>query len=132
MLFVASLLMLLSKPIIVAYNLSPEAGETALVLIILHSILSMLIWPIAFTLPNSFRAASDVRFTMTVSIISMWIFRIGGSYFLVLYGNMGVIGVWLAMFLDWFIRCGIFAWRLISDRWLTKYKPLEIKEVGAE
>ncbi len=69
---------------------------------------------------------------MTVSIISMWIFRIGGSYFLVLYGNMGVIGVWLAMFLDWFIRCGIFAWRLISDRWLTKYKPLEIKEVGAE
>ena len=62
----------------------------------------------------------------------MWIFRIGGSYFLVLYGNMGVIGVWLAMFLDWFIRYGIFAWRLISDRWLTKYKPLEIKEVGAE
>ena len=128
MLFVASLLMLLSKPIIAAYNLSPEAGRIAFVLIILHSILSMLIWPIAFTLPNTFRAASDVRFTMVVSIISMWIFRIGGSYLFVLGGNLGVLGVWLAMFVDWFIRCGLFAWRFVGERWLTKYKPLEIKK----
>ena len=34
------------------------------------------------------RAANDVRFTMIVSLLSMWIFRIGFSYILAIYFNM--------------------------------------------
>ena len=34
----------------------------------------------------------------------MWAFRIGLSYVLVLWANMGVMGVWVAMFADWVFR----------------------------
>ena len=35
----------------------------------------MLLWPASFTLPNALRAAGDVRYTMTVSLFSIWAFR---------------------------------------------------------
>ena len=44
------------------------------------SICAVIVWPLAFALPNALRAANDVRFTMIVSLLSMWIFRIGFSY----------------------------------------------------
>ena len=64
------------------YNLSPAATDSAVELIVLHSLM-MVIWPLAFTLPNALRAASDAKFTMGISIFSMWAFRIGVSYLLV-------------------------------------------------
>ena len=36
---------------------------------------SLFFWPSSFTLPNILRAAGDARFTMAVSILSMWVFR---------------------------------------------------------
>ncbi|VAU69392.1 MATE efflux family protein [Klebsiella pneumoniae] len=35
--------------------------------------------------------------------------------------GMGVVGVWLGMFLDWAVRGALFYWRMVSGRWLWKY-----------
>ena len=51
-------------------------------IIVYHGICCMIIWPIAFNLPNVLRASNDVAFCMILSILSMWICRIGMSYVL--------------------------------------------------
>lgn len=124
------------KAIIGIYNIG-EASGTAYELIFYHSILAAAIWPLAFTLPGSFRSASDVSFPLIISAASMWVFRVGTSYFLALnsvsiFGlftvpgfGLGVLGVWIAMTIDWVFRAALFAWRHFSGRWLTKYKELK-------
>lgn len=92
------------------YKLSPAAGKLAEQLIIVHAF-AMIIWPLSFTLPNALRASLDAGFTMSVSVVSMWLFRIGAGYFLVRVMNLGVMGIWYGMFLDWAVRGSIFSWR---------------------
>ena len=122
------LLAVFGKPIISLYNLSPYSADLAYKLLMWHAVFTCTVWAIAFTLPNSFRASSDVKFPMVISIASMWIFRIGFSYLFVLYFDMGVMGVWYAMFADWIFRGSIFFIRFLSGKWLTKYKPPQATE----
>ena len=77
----------------------------------------LVIWPIAFTLPNTLRASNDAKFTMIVSVASMWIFRIGFGILMGSVFNMGVIGVWIAMFIDWFVRSIFFVIRYRKGKW---------------
>ena len=65
--------------IIKIYGLSEEASTYAYRILIYHSACVVTIWPLSFSLPNTLRAAADVRYTMLLSIVSMWIFRIGFS-----------------------------------------------------
>lgn len=130
----ASLLCLLSTPLLGLYNLSDEAFSLARIALFYHSAVSVLIYPLSFCLPASFRAASDVRFTMLVSIFSMWVFRVALAYFLAknsisFFGlltlpglNLGLMGVWYAMTADWGCRAALFLWRFLSGKWLTKYR----------
>jgi len=83
-----------------------------------------LVWPVAFSLPNSFRAASDVRYTMVISISSMWLFRVGCGYLLANFFGMGVWGIWIGMGVDWVFRAAMFAIRYLNGKWLTKYKKI--------
>ena len=106
------------------YHLSPEGSEMAYQVIVYHSIAAILFWPPAFTLPNALRAADDARFTMIVSIASMWIWRVGFSYLLGRYLHMGLLGVWAAMSVDWLFRAACFIWRVASGRWLINHKRL--------
>ena len=115
----------LSPVIVKLYHLSPESSSYATKLLLMHTITVCTIWPVSFTLPNAFRAASDVRYTMVISIISMWVFRVGLSYVFGKILGLGVIGVWLAMFSDWLFRGSIFTIRFFKGTWLTKYKPIE-------
>ncbi len=116
---------LFSKPLVGLYNLSPESSALARKLLILHCVSVCTVHPMAFCLTNSFRAASDVKFTMIISMISMWVFRVGLSYVFGKYMGMGVMGVWLAMVSDWTFRAIIFGTRFVRGTWLTKYKALK-------
>ena len=102
------------------YHLSPETLDIAFKLLFIHGFFVMVIWPVSFTLPNALRAANDARFTMSVSIASMWICRIGLSYVFGLGLGLGVVGVWLAMICDWFVRSAFFAVRFRGDRWTRR------------
>lgn len=131
---VAGLLCILSAPLLGLFNLSTESFETARRLIFYHSAVSAVIWVVAFCLPNAFRAANDIRFTMVVSVFSMWMFRVALAYILAqdtvsvwkLFSfpgmGLGVMGVWIAMTVDWVARTVFFLHRFLSGKWLTKYK----------
>lgn len=110
---------ILAPLIVKAFNLQPETARLAQQIIIYHSIAASIIWPMSFTMPNAFRAAGDVKYTMFVAIGSMWLFRIGLAYLFVLVFNVGVIGVWFAMFGDWIFRSTLFLIHFIKGRWLN-------------
>ena len=93
------------------YSLTPETLQTATLLIRVHSIGAIFLYPESFMLTNTLRAAADVKYPMVVSILSMWIWRVGFSYILGIYFHMGVLGVWVAMLSDWLCRSICFGLR---------------------
>ena len=124
------------RPLMSAYGVSEDAVELTIKLVLYHSIMAAAIYPLGFLLPTTFRAASDVRFTLFVSMISMWVLRVALAYFLALESvtlfnaitlpglGMGIMGVWVAMFLDWMLRSTLYLIRYLRGRWL-KSKLLE-------
>ena len=97
---------------------TPGAYEAALQVEKIYCLLSVLFWMPSFGLPNILRAAGDARFTMTVSIISMLVLRVGLSFILVDVFHMQILGVWLAMHADWACRAVCFVLRFRGRRWL--------------
>ena len=110
--------------LVTLFNLSPEAMAMAAEVLKYCAVANMLFWPMAFTLPNSLRAAGDAVYTMVVSLASMFICRVALSYvFACPWGlGLGLLGVWLAMFCDWIVRAVCFLWRF----WRGKWKKIKV------
>lgn len=118
--FTNGLLAVFARPIVGIFNLSMEATDTAVVLLTAFVIAAVPIWPLSFTLPNTLRAAGDAKYTMLVSIFCMWVFRVGSSYFLGGTLGLGVLGVWIGMFIDWVFRSAFFVIRFLKGKWVEK------------
>ena len=103
------------------FNLSPEAQTMALQVMVWFNIISLFAWPSSFTLPNILRAAGDASFTMTVSIVSMWVFRVGFCYLMVLCFHGQLLSIWMGMFLDWVFRSACFVVRFVRGKWLEQH-----------
>ena len=117
-LLLMNLLVVLAIPgILAVYNLSDEASSYSVRILIYHSLCVITIWPLSFTLPHTLRAAADVKVTMALSIMSMWVVRYGGSILLGSVLGLGVFGVWVAMTIDWLVRAVCFILRYRSGRW---------------
>ena len=110
----------LSLPLILRfYNLEPETLQLAALLIIMHNLLAIALHPTSFNLANSLRAAGDVKYTMYVGVFSMVVFRLGSAYLFGVVLELGVIGVWIAMGMDWLARSVCFLWRYRREVWRT-------------
>lgn len=127
MIVLGTLLLVVARPITELYHLSKETRELTIWLLSYNCISSMILVPLAFTLPNALRAAGDVRFSMVVSIGCMWFFRIGLSYVIADYFHWGVKGIWIAMSVDWVVRAIFNIHRISSGKWL-KYKARIVQE----
>ena len=101
------------------YNVSDQAREWATQILWMHGLCGILIWPLAFTLPQALRAAGDTRFTMVASTVSMWTLRVGLGVLLGRYWGFGVLGIWMAMFADWALRAALFVPRFHGHKWET-------------
>ena len=111
---------IVAVPVVGLFHLSPEATKTGLSLIHCFSLVAIFIWPLSFTMPNALRAAGDAKYTMMVSIFSMWAFRVGSSYLLGGTLGLGVLGVWFGMFIDWGFRSLAFLIRFLRGKWTQK------------
>lgn len=114
---VNTIILLCLNPILSLYGLSSETTRLAYLLVMIHNGCAMILWPAAFVLPNMLRACNDVKFTMVISIFSMFTFRIGFSYIIGIQMGMGAIGVWIAMVIDWIFRTILFIGRYASGKW---------------
>ncbi len=117
---VSCLGLFLAAPVLVPlFNLTPATAAIAIQVLRWCAVFTIVFWPMSFTLPNALRAAGDAKFTMVVSMLSMWICRIGMSYLLgPAQGlGMGLLGVWVAMFCDWVVRAALFLIRFLRGKW---------------
>lgn len=99
------------------YNGSPDVIEITS-LLIKSSVLTMpFFWAVSFLIPAGLKGAGDAKFTMYVAIMSMWVFRITLGYILGIPLKLGVLGVWLGMYIDWVVRGILFVIRLRRGKW---------------
>ena len=125
MLWIENLFIVFLTPTIASwYNLSGEGDRLARILMWYHSAACVLLWPAAWTLQSVLRASGDVKYLMTASIIIMWVFRIGFAYLLTWLNKImgsplpGVLCVWIAMTIDWLVRCISNITRIKSGKWM--------------
>jgi putative MATE family efflux protein len=105
------------NPIFALFNPGDDTLSYLPVLFISYLALAPLLWTSSFGLPACLRATGDVVYPMAVSVSSMLLMRLLFSYILGILLGMGVIGVWIAMYMDWIVRSIFFYARLISGKW---------------
>ena len=105
------------------YELSSQTIHLIIILVFIHNLFNTIAFPFSGPLSNGLRASGDVKFTMIVSIASTVLGRLIFSLIFGIYFNMGVIGIALAMCLDWSIRVIIFYLRFKSNKW-TQFKVI--------
>lgn len=111
--FILNSLIIALLPLILSiYNLSETTAAMTTQIILWHAIMAVVVWPLAYTQPISFRAANDAKFPMWIGIR-----RIVMPYVLGIYFEMGVLGTFAAMFLDWIVKAVFFTYHYISGKW---------------
>ncbi len=103
------------------YNLSAQTAQMTTEMVIWHGIFAIIIWPLSFTIPATFRGAGDSKSVMYISLAVMFTCRIALSYVIADWMGIGVFGTWIAMFIDWYVRAGIYIYRYFSNKW-TEYR----------
>lgn len=99
------------------YHLSQATTDLSVFVLRYNCVVSLIFWTPSFALPNALRGAGDAKFTMVVSMVSMWLFRVALSYVLALGAGWGFFGVWVAMTIDWAVRGIFFGGRFLSGKW---------------
>ena len=99
------------------YGLSETVTALTTKVVLYHAAFTVTIWPLAYTLPVTFKAAGDAKYPMIIGTLTMIFSRIALAYQLSIYFNMGMLGTWVAMFIDWIVKAIIFVHRYISGKW---------------
>ena len=108
------------RPVTVIAGMESTSAALCIEMMTAITIVKPLIWTGSFVPAYGLRAAGDVRFSMTTSIITMWGCRVALCIFLVRTYNMGPMAVWYGMFADWALRSVIFFSRFLSGKWMKK------------
>lgn len=81
------------------------------------------VWGLSFLLPNALKGGGDTKYTLMVSMLSMWTVRVFLGYFLGITLGLGLLGIWLGMYTDWVLRAAGFGLRYRGNRWQRSLRP---------
>ena len=113
---------LLRHQVVKLFDFGPEALEMAgyyTGFLALASIFSL--YSFSFVPLNAFRAAGDIRYSVTLSISSMFAFRVALCFVLnAIFPQMGLLCVYAGMWMDWAFRSVMNLFRYRSGKWLHK------------
>lgn len=108
----------ITKPVTWLAGMEPQSAVMCFEMVTAITVAKPLFWVCSFVIAYGLRAAGDVRFSMMVSVITMWGCRVALCIFLVRTFHMGPMAVWIGMFADWGVRSVIFARRFMSGKWI--------------
>lgn len=112
-----ALMLPLFHPLISLFS-PPEAIVGDLFTVTLINLIAQIpLWSISFIIPAALRAAGDSKFTSLVAMLSMWLFRVVLGYILGIVLGYGIVGVWLAMNIEWGVRGLVFLHRFRGEKW---------------
>ena len=114
-----ALVYILTRPVTMLGGMEPESAKMCFYMIGWITVVKPIVWMLAFVPAYGMRAAGDVRFSMILSCISMWLFRVTLCIYLCRVHGFGPIAVWIGMFTDWTVRGIVFTIRFKSRRWLA-------------
>lgn len=83
---------------------------------------------INIVLVNSLRAAGDAKYPLMIGAFSMVMMSLPLGYFLVFTLELGLVGIWLAIAADEWLRATIFFFRWRSKKW-KKHSLVEPEDV---
>lgn len=77
-------------------------------------------WPMSNIMPYTLRSAGDAVYSSIISLITMWLIRVGAGYIAAIPMGFGVEGIWFCMSLEWVVRFFFFWARYKGKAWLAK------------
>ena len=110
--FTNSIIYAVHTPVFSLFGLGDKTAAIANQLLLSITIVVPVLWAASFTIPAGLRASGDVKFPMIISICTMWFGRVLFGYLLGSVFGMGVLGIWIGMYLDWLLRAPIYILRL--------------------
>lgn len=114
-----TLIFLITPLLIKIFAVSRQTGQMILYLVLIHNIANAVVFPFVDPLGKGLRAAGDAMFTMGISLFTTIGVRLILSILLGIVLDLGVIGIALAMCLDWTVRGVIFWIRFRQGKWKT-------------
>lgn len=114
-----TLIFLITPLLIKIFAVSRQTEQMILYLVLIHNIANAVVFPFADPLGKGLRAAGDAMFTMGISLFTTIGVRLILSILLGIVLDLGVIGIALAMCLDWTVRGVIFWIRFRQGKWKT-------------
>ena len=119
----------ITRPVTILGGMEAQSAKMCLQLVGIITIVKPIVWTGAFIPAYGMRAAGDVRYSMALSCISMWAFRVTLCIFLTRTFGLGPISVWIGMFTDWTVRSILYLLRFRSRKWL-RHKLIESGQGG--
>ena len=110
----------IARPVTALAGMIPQSASLCIYMLGWITVVKPLLWSPSFVTAYAMRAAGDVKFSMIVATLTMWLCRVTLAVFLIRVVKIGAMGVWIGMFCDWGIRGIIFTVRFKSGRWIHK------------
>jgi putative MATE family efflux protein len=110
----------IARPVVLLAGMEQASAALCIYMLGWITIVKPILWSPSFITAYSLRAAGDVKFSMIVASLTMWLCRVSMATFLIRVAGIGPMGVWIGMFSDWGIRAIIFTLRFRSGKWIHK------------
>ena len=112
------LILAMTIPVTRLAGMEAQSASMCFRMVAFISVTKPLFWVLSYSLPYGFPAAGDVRYSMIVTILTMWLCRVVLTVWLIRGLGMGPMAVWIGMSTDWAVRSVIFTIRFFNGKWL--------------
>ncbi|MCR5420552.1 MAG: MATE family efflux transporter [Lachnospiraceae bacterium] len=110
----------IARPVVGLAGMEKDSAKLCIYMLGWITIVKPVLWAPSFITAYGLRAAGDVKFSMLIATLTMWLCRVSLATYLIRVVGMGPMGVWIGMFSDWGIRGIIFTIRFLSGKWIHK------------
>ncbi|MGI6172828.1 MAG: MATE family efflux transporter [Christensenellales bacterium] len=112
-----ALVLIVTPALLPLYSITAETKHLVWSIVLIHNCFAAFVQPFSMPLSAGLRAAGDAKFAMWSSIFATVVCRTLLSFALGLWMGLGVIGIALAMGMDWCIKGALNIWRWRSGKW---------------